>query len=58
MTGMITTGQIRLDKMHVRSHPLWDGIHDGGLDLEATQANESRDPNDRDRGLRLLKTTS
>jgi hypothetical protein len=35
MTDMLTTGQIRSDKMHVKLHPLRDRIHDEGLDLEA-----------------------
>jgi hypothetical protein len=50
-TSMMTTGQIRPDKTRVRSHPLWDVIHDGDLDLKATQTNESHSPNDQDRGL-------
>jgi hypothetical protein len=50
MTSTITTGQIRPDKTHVWSYPLWDGIHDEGLDLEAIQPGRSHDPNDRDRG--------
>ena len=37
-TGTITTGQIRPDKTHVRFHPLRDGIHDKGLDLETFPA--------------------
>jgi hypothetical protein len=57
MTGTITTDQIRPDKMHVRLHPLWDGIHDEGLDLEAIQIGESHDPNDRGHGLQLLQPT-
>jgi hypothetical protein len=55
MTGTTTTGQIQPYKMHVRSHPLWDEMHDGGLDLKATWTDESHDPNNRDRGLQLLK---
>ena len=53
-TGTRTTGQIRPDKTHERSHPLRDGIHDGGLDLKATRADESHDPNDQDHGTQLL----
>jgi hypothetical protein len=53
----MTTGQIRPDKMHVRSYPLQDGIHDTGLDLEAIQLGGSHDPNDRDHGPQLLKPT-
>ena len=54
MKGTKTIGQIRPDKTHERSHPLWDGNHNGGLDLKATRADESHDPNDRDRGPQLL----
>ena len=54
-TGTTTTSQIWPYKTCVRSHPLWDGIHDGGLDLTATWTDESHDPNDQDRGLQLLK---
>ena len=36
MTSTMTTGQIRPYKMHVRPHPLWDGINDKGFDLKAT----------------------
>jgi len=35
MFGTVPTGQIWSDKTHVRFYPLWDGIHDEGLDLEA-----------------------
>jgi len=35
MTGTMTTSQIWPEEMRVRSYPLWDGIHDEGLDLEA-----------------------
>lgn len=43
------------DKTHVSSYLLRDGIHDRGLDLEASQTDESHDPNDRDRGPQLHK---
>jgi hypothetical protein len=36
--------------MHVQLHPLWDRIHNEGLDLEAIQTDEGHDPNDQDRG--------
>jgi hypothetical protein len=49
-TGTMTIGQIQPDKTDVRSYPPQDGIHDKGLDLEATQTDESHDPNDRDHG--------
>jgi hypothetical protein len=42
--GTMTTGQIKSDKMKVRSHPLQDGIHDEGLNLEAIQTDGSHDP--------------
>jgi hypothetical protein len=50
-------GRIRPDEMGVRSYPLQDGIHDEGPDLEAIQASGNHDPNGRNRGLLLLKTT-
>ena len=56
-TGTMTTGKIRPDKMHVRPHPLWDGIHDEGIDLKAIQTSGNHDPNDRDRGPQLLQPT-
>ena len=34
-TGTIPAVQIQTDKMLLRSHPLWDGIHDKGLDEKA-----------------------
>jgi hypothetical protein len=37
--------------------PATDGIHDEGLDLEASQAGGNHDPNDIDYGPPLLKTT-
>jgi hypothetical protein len=55
--GMMTTDQIWPNKMYVRSHPLWDEIHDGGLDLKDTQTDESHDPTNKDRVLQLLKMT-
>jgi type II restriction/modification system DNA methylase subunit YeeA len=57
MTSTEPTVQIRSDNRKVRSHPLRDGIHDEGLDLEAIQTNESHNPNDRDHGPQLLKPT-
>jgi hypothetical protein len=57
MTGMMTTGQIRPDKTSVQSYLLRDEIHDEGLNLEAIQAGGNHDPNGRDRGPLLLKTT-
>jgi len=54
MTGTTTTGQIRTYKMRGQSHPLWNGIHDGGLDLKATRTDKSHDPNDRNHGPHLL----
>jgi hypothetical protein len=56
-TSTMTTGQIRPEKMRVRSYPLRDEIHDKGLDPEAIQTDENHDSNDRDRGPPLLKTT-
>jgi len=35
MASTVPTSQIGPDKTHVRFYPLWDGIHDEGLDLEA-----------------------
>jgi hypothetical protein len=43
--------------MYVRSYPLWNGIRDEGLDLEANQTSRSHDPNDQDRGSQPLKPT-
>jgi hypothetical protein len=43
--------------MHVRLHPLRDGIQDEGLDLEAIQTCEGHDLNDWDRDPHLLKPT-
>jgi hypothetical protein len=40
----MTIGQIRPEKTRVRSYPLWDEIHDKGLDLEAIQTDENHDP--------------
>ena len=57
MTGKEPIIQIRSDKTKVRLHPLWDGIHDESLDLEAIQIDGSHDPNDWDRGPQLLKPT-
>jgi hypothetical protein len=37
------------------THPLWDGIHDSGLDLEAIQANAGLDLGAQDRGHQLHK---
>jgi len=56
-TGTVPTGQIRPDKTHVRFYPLWDGIHDGGLDLEANQVDGSHDLGTRDCGHQLHKTS-
>ena len=56
-TGTVPTGQIRFNKMHVQHYLLRNGIHDKGLDLEATKTGRSHDPNDRDRGPQLLKAT-
>jgi hypothetical protein len=44
----MTISQIGPDETSVQSYPLWDGIHDKGLDLEAIQAGENHNPNDRD----------
>jgi hypothetical protein len=41
---MEPTVQIRTDKTWVRSHPLWDGIHDESLDLEAIQIDGATTP--------------
>jgi hypothetical protein len=49
MTGTMTTSQVRPNETRVLSCPLRDGIHDEGLDLEATQAGGNHNPNDRDR---------
>ena len=57
MTGTMTTSQIWPEEMRVRSYPLWDGIHDEGLDLEAIQTGGIHDPNDWDHGPQLLKPT-
>jgi len=48
--------QIWSDNIYVWSYPLRDGIHDGGLDLEAIQVDESHDPGAWDRGHQLNKT--
>jgi hypothetical protein len=42
---------------YVLFYPLRDGIHDGGLDLEAIQASRSHDPRARDHGHQLHKLT-
>jgi hypothetical protein len=57
MIGTMTTGQIWPDETSVLFYPLWDRIHDEGLDLEAIQIYGSHDPNGLDRGPTLLKTT-
>ena len=51
------TVQIGTYETHVRFYPLWDGIHDEGLHLEAIQTDESHDTNDRGRGPQLLQPT-
>ena len=33
-TGTMPTVQIRTDRTHVQSQPLWDGIYDKGPNLE------------------------
>ena len=43
-TGTTTTDQIWLNETRVRSYPLWDGIHDESLDLEAIQISEATTP--------------
>jgi hypothetical protein len=50
-----TTVQIWPGKTYVRSHPLWDGIHDSGFDLEVVQANAGHDLRAQDRGHQLHK---
>jgi hypothetical protein len=49
--GTMTTVQVRPDKMHVRPHPLWDGIRDKAFDLKAIQAGGYHDPKGRDCAL-------
>ena len=45
-TGTEPTVQLWTDKTWVRSHPLWDGIHDENIDLEAIQISKSHDLDD------------
>jgi hypothetical protein len=40
----MTAGQIRPDKIDVRSYPPRNEIHDEGLDLEADQTYKSHEP--------------
>jgi len=57
MASTMTIVQIWPDKMHVRSYPLPNGIHDKGLDLEAIQISGSHNLNNQDRGPKLVKPT-
>ena len=57
MAGTVPTGQIQPDKTHVRFYPLQEGIHDEDLDQEAIWTDMSHDPNARDCGHQLHKST-
>ena len=51
----MTTNQIRPNRMHVWFNPLYDGIHDQGLDLEAIRTGRSHNQNAQDHGHQLHK---
>jgi hypothetical protein len=49
-TGTKLTVQIWIDRLCIRSHPLRDGIHDKGQDLEISRLAECPNPNNKGRG--------
>ena len=59
LVGSVTTPtiQIQTNYMLVRSHPLWDGIHDKGLNEEAIQTGKVPQPRDRGHGSQSRKAT-
>jgi hypothetical protein len=56
-TASTVTHHPNMVRQHIRMNlPIWDGIHDGGFDLEAIQIDGSHNPGARDHGHQLHKT--